>query len=140
MRAVFASEMLAEPRHLHWVLSVSSAIVLILLLTAIYVAARTLSTKAERMSSAPLHIQRSTAILKWIAAVAPLLMLLGTFVDDFYWILETGNRGPVDFVFLLVVLAGSMVPLSMGIIVSLVAATGIGLIFVQSLWRARGKG
>ena len=92
------------------------------------------------MSSAPLHIQSSTAILKWIAAVAPLLMLLGTFVDDFYWILETGNRGPVDFVFLLVVLAGSMVPLSMGIIVSLVAATGIGLIFVQSLWRARGKG
>lgn len=125
----------AEPavRESTWVLETASIIVLLLLVFAIYLIIRALLTKSPKLALSPLHIQRATAILRWIAYVAPALMLLGAFSDSYSQMMKAAIQGTIEPWRITVWLMGFMVQLGVGIVVSLSALIGTALIFMKRL-------
>lgn len=117
-------------RQAHWFAQLSAFVAVALLLAAIYLTARSLLTKSDKISTAPHHVRRAPSILKWIAVFAPLLTFVGGTFELYAGILRAGYT-KIDITTAYILL-GQFIPWpTMGLIVTLSALCGIGLIFLR---------
>ncbi len=100
----------------------------VLFLVAIYLTARTVLTRPDKLATAPYHIRRASFALRWIAIFAPTLMAVGGMVELLPAIGRIGING-TNIGTPYVLFGNLILYLIAGFGVSLVAMFGIAVIF-----------
>ena len=89
---IFASSMPAENEG-HWIAWVALLATTALLLLVCILILLLCLTNRQKLTTGPFYIRRAADILKWVAFVAPTLMLFGSLISLYSSLIEMGIRG-----------------------------------------------
>lgn len=118
-------------RQAHWLTHLCALAILGLITAMIYVTLRSLLTKPEKTVMAPHHIQRAPSILRWIALTALLLSNVAGLIELYLGIFQAGLAGEIDITTSHILLMQFLPYLLIGLIVTISALFGVGLIFLR---------
>lgn len=128
---IFASSVPAENQS-HWMMWVALLGTATLFLLACIMIVLLCLTNRQKLTTGPFYVRRATDILKWVAFVAPTLMLFGCLISFYNSLNKMGIRGEFTIVAWAGPIGELLISTIIGFGVSLLSLIGIAIHFYRT--------